>query len=55
MKKFALLFAIVFVTACDPLATCEDSEFPEFCGSESNNKTNHLLQYSIRDSKLLTF
>lgn len=33
-KMFAVVFAALAVAACDPLATCKDSEYPEICGSE---------------------
>jgi hypothetical protein len=34
MKYAMLMFGVLTMAACDPLATCEDSEFPELCGSD---------------------
>lgn len=34
MKYFVFALLAVSVAACDPLATCEDSDFPELCGSD---------------------
>jgi hypothetical protein len=34
MKKILSACCLMLAVACEPLATCEDSEFPELCGSD---------------------
>lgn len=34
MKKIICVCFVLLVGACDPVATCEQSELPEFCGSQ---------------------
>jgi hypothetical protein len=34
MKYFVFAMFVATIAACDPLATCEDSDFPELCGSD---------------------
>lgn len=47
MKKFALLFTVVFAVACEPLATCEDSAYPELCGSDVCNELRDCCEASV--------
>lgn len=33
MKKIFGVVCVLFISACDPVATCDHPELPEFCGS----------------------
>jgi hypothetical protein len=50
MKYFVFTMFVATIAACDPLATCDDSDFPELCGSDVCDTLRECCEANVEQS-----